>query len=36
KAEYEALIAGLNSAKILGAQWLVVFSDSQLVTSQLS
>ena len=35
-AEYEALIAGLNSAKILEAQRIVVFSDSQLVTSQLS
>ena len=34
--EYEALIAGLNSAKILEARQLVVFSDSQLVTSQLN
>ncbi|XXG47632.1 hypothetical protein AAC387_Pa02g2246 [Persea americana] len=31
--EYEALIAGLDSAKILEAWHLVVFSDSQLVTS---
>ncbi|XXG59961.1 hypothetical protein AAC387_Pa04g1958 [Persea americana] len=36
EAEYEALIAELNSAKILEARHLVVFSDSQLVTSQLS
>ena len=36
EAEYEALIAKLNSAKILKARQLVVFSDSQLVTSLLS
>ncbi|XXG88387.1 hypothetical protein AAC387_Pa12g0601 [Persea americana] len=36
EAEYEALIAGLNSAKILEARRVVVFSDSQLVKSQLS
>ncbi|XXG79910.1 hypothetical protein AAC387_Pa09g0877 [Persea americana] len=36
EAEYEALIAGLNSAKILEARYLVVFSYSQLVTNQLS
>ncbi|XXG89797.1 hypothetical protein AAC387_Pa12g1716 [Persea americana] len=36
EAEYEALIDGLNSAKILEARHLVVFSDSLLVTSQLS
>ncbi|XXG41272.1 hypothetical protein AAC387_Pa01g1769 [Persea americana] len=36
EVEYEALIARLNSAKILEAWQLVVFSDSQLVTSQLS
>ncbi|XXG78142.1 hypothetical protein AAC387_Pa08g2147 [Persea americana] len=36
EAEYETLIAGLNSAKILEARSVVVFSDSQLVTSQLS
>ena len=36
EAEYEALIAGHNSAKILKARQLVVFSDSQLVTSQLN
>ncbi|XXG88270.1 hypothetical protein AAC387_Pa12g0503 [Persea americana] len=36
EAEYEALIAGLNNAKILEARRIVVFSDSQLVTSQLS
>ena len=36
EAEYEALIAGLNCAKILEAWCVVVFSDSQMVTSQLS
>ena len=36
EAEYEALIAGLNSAKILEARQIVVFNDSQLVTNQLS
>ncbi|XXG90553.1 hypothetical protein AAC387_Pa12g2289 [Persea americana] len=36
EAEYEALIAGLNSAKILEARHIVIFSDSQLVTNQLS
>ncbi|XXG51512.1 hypothetical protein AAC387_Pa03g0060 [Persea americana] len=36
EAKYEALIAGLNSAKILEARSVVVFSDSQLVISQLS
>ncbi|XXG46965.1 hypothetical protein AAC387_Pa02g1687 [Persea americana] len=36
EAEYEALIAGLNSAKVLEARSVMVFSDSQLVTSQLS
>ncbi|XP_061349329.1 uncharacterized protein LOC133294640 [Gastrolobium bilobum] len=34
--EYEALIAGLIQAKELGAQHLKVFSDSQLVTFQIS
>ena len=36
EAEYEALIVGLNSAKILEARQLVIFSDSQLVTNQLN
>ncbi|XXG90595.1 hypothetical protein AAC387_Pa12g2323 [Persea americana] len=36
EAEYEALIAGLNSVKILEARSIVVFSDSQLVASQLN
>ncbi|XXG83702.1 hypothetical protein AAC387_Pa10g1395 [Persea americana] len=36
EAEYEALIAGLNSAKILEARLIVVFSDSQLVANELS
>ncbi|XP_061366044.1 uncharacterized protein LOC133309297 [Gastrolobium bilobum] len=34
QAEYEALIAGLQQAKELGARRLQVYSDSQLVTSQ--
>ncbi|XP_061356157.1 uncharacterized protein LOC133300599 [Gastrolobium bilobum] len=34
QAEYEALIAGLEQAKELGARRLQVYSDSQLVTSQ--
>ncbi|XXG67554.1 hypothetical protein AAC387_Pa06g0876 [Persea americana] len=36
KAEYEALIAEPNSVKILEAWHVMVFSDSQLVTSQIS
>ena len=36
EAEYEALITGLNSVKILEARHIVVFSDSQLVTNELS
>ncbi|XP_061373314.1 uncharacterized protein LOC133315664, partial [Gastrolobium bilobum] len=36
QAEYEALIAGLLQARELGAQHLKVFSDSQLVTCQIS
>ncbi|XP_061371478.1 uncharacterized protein LOC133314058 [Gastrolobium bilobum] len=36
QVEYEAMIAGLLQAKDLGAQHLKVFSDSQLVTFQIS
>ncbi|XP_061344701.1 uncharacterized protein LOC133290607 [Gastrolobium bilobum] len=36
QAEYEAMIAGLIQAKEMGAQRLKVFSDSQLVTFQIS
>ncbi|XP_061368789.1 uncharacterized protein LOC133311711 [Gastrolobium bilobum] len=36
QAEYEAMIAGLIYAKELGAEYLVVYSDSQLATSQVS
>ncbi|XP_061344902.1 uncharacterized protein LOC133290804 [Gastrolobium bilobum] len=36
QAEYEAMIAGLLQARELGAQHLKVFSDSQLVTFQIS
>ncbi len=33
EAEYEAVLAGLNSAKTLGAQQLIVHCDSLLVAS---
>jgi ribonuclease HI len=33
EAEYEAVLAGLNSAKTLGAQQLIVYCDSLLVAS---
>ncbi|XP_072073819.1 uncharacterized protein [Arachis hypogaea] len=36
KAEYEALIAGLKLANKVGATKVVVFSDSQVVTSQIN
>ncbi|XP_057755878.1 uncharacterized protein LOC130975062 [Arachis stenosperma] len=36
QAEYEALLAGLKLAKEVGAQKLVIFSDSQVVTSQIA
>ncbi|XP_028120271.1 uncharacterized protein LOC114317717 [Camellia sinensis] len=36
EAEYEALLAGLRSAKHFSAEQLLVFSDSQLVVNQLS
>jgi ribonuclease HI len=36
EAEYEAVLAGLNSAKTLGAQQLIVHCDSLLVTSQIN
>ncbi|XP_060965651.1 uncharacterized protein LOC133034562 [Cannabis sativa] len=36
EAEYEALIAGLKSAKVLGAMRVEVFSDFQLVVNQVS
>ncbi|XP_061356549.1 uncharacterized protein LOC133300976 [Gastrolobium bilobum] len=35
QAEYEAFIAGLQQAKELGVRKLQVYSDSQLVTSQI-
>ncbi|XP_025670013.1 uncharacterized protein [Arachis hypogaea] len=35
-AKYEALIAGLKLAKEVGATKVVVFSDSQIVTSQIN
>ncbi|XP_061373826.1 uncharacterized protein LOC133316127 [Gastrolobium bilobum] len=36
QAEYEAFIAGLQQAKELGARRLQIYSDSQLVTSQIT
>ena len=33
EAEYEAVLAGLNSTKTLGAQQLIVYCDSLLVAS---
>ena len=36
QAEYEALIAGMLLAKEMGAQNLLVKSDSQLITGQVS
>ncbi|KAF8109788.1 hypothetical protein N665_0091s0017 [Sinapis alba] len=36
EAEYEALIAGLHLAKVVGAKRVQAFCDSQLVTSQFS
>ena len=35
EAEYEAMIAGLNLAKIMEAQQVVIFSDSQLIVNQM-
>ena len=36
EAEYEAVLAGLNSAKTLGAKNLIVHCDSLLITSQIN
>jgi ribonuclease HI len=36
EAEYEAVLAGLNSAKTLGARHLIVYCDSLLVASQIN
>jgi ribonuclease HI len=36
KAEYEAVLAGLNSAKTLGAKNLIVHCDSLLIASQIN
>jgi ribonuclease HI len=36
EAEYEAVLAGLNSAKTLGPQQLIVYYDSLLVASQIN
>ena len=36
EVEYEALIVGLDLAKVAGATNLVLYSDSQVVTSQIN
>lgn len=36
EAEYEALIAGLRAAKSLGAEWVRLRTDSQLITNQVN
>ena len=36
ETEYEAVLAGLNSAKTLGAQQLIVHCDSLLIASQIN
>ena len=36
EAEYEALVAGLDLAKAAGAENMVVYYDSQVVTSQIN
>ena len=36
EAEYKALIAGLDFAKVAGAKNMVVYCNSQLVTSQVN
>ena len=36
EAEYEALIAGLDLAKVAGAANMVMYCDSQVVTSQVN
>ena len=36
EAEYEALVAGLDLAKAAGAENMVVYCDSQVVTSQIN
>ena len=36
EAEYEAVLVGLNSEKILGSRYLLLHCDSQLVTNQFS
>ena len=36
EAEYEALVAGLNLAKAVGAESVVIYCDSQVVTNQVN
>ena len=36
KAEYEALVAGLDLAKAAGAENMIIYCDSQVITSQVN
>ena len=36
KAEYEALLAGLDLAKVAGAENMIIHCDSQVITSQVN
>ena len=36
EAEYEALVAGLNLAKVVGAENMIVHCNSQVITSQIN
>ena len=36
EAEYEALVAGLHLAKVVGAASVVIYYDSQVVTNQVN
>ncbi|XP_075499302.1 uncharacterized protein LOC142537693 [Primulina tabacum] len=35
EAEYEAVLAGLQAAREVGASWVIIYSDSQLVAQQI-
>ena len=36
EAKYEALVAGLDIAKAVGAENIIIYCDSQVVTSQIN
>ena len=36
EAEYEALVAGLNLARAIGATSVVIYCDSQVITNQIN